>query len=859
MRALLCLVSLLLPSAGGGADEPAAPQPVKLPDTAVEIVSGKPVQHTFAAPGEVLWLKFRAAGEGELLCRVKSGQTLAEVDVFDGAGKLLARSRPFASVPKGDCYLRLTCRVTDGKPAAVEVRFLRRPVFKPLPPLTQPVPRLPQPIPGPVAPPRRPEPEPVKLPDKAAAVEFGKPVELSFTGRQDVRWLQLRAPGEGYLHYTGKDLEARPEMFDDKGLPVGQTSRYFGCAAVRRGSYFLRLTPYAARTRGGSLTASFEPPDDYEPDDKPAAARAVRPGEDRKLRILPAGDVDHLRFEVSRPGYAMVWRPRDKKVYVRLQYALLDAAGKVVVAPAEELDSLGFDRNWAAFRVYPGRYTLAVSARTAFAAWKTVRLELLDETDIFEPNDAPELARSVPLNHPLPITMLPPDDEDWLRFTVPADGLLTLWEDGDKFGTMALEYDLREAKTGKGRKVSTYATIGRDEVRGVRLTKGEYLLGLSARRAGQKAEYMPLVAGKGGRQTQVVRLLFGPETDPHEPNDDPDTAPRAPREVRVRTFPPGDVDWFAVHVREVSTLRLLEPGPGRPDREGYILMPGTGKLVAAYERPVLTRGTYKVRLQLRPSVALQTVRFELEPVDDPYEPNDTRETARLVPLGEPIAFRIPLRDKDWFYFDAPSDGTAVFHFRTYPVPTVPAVGVCNPGDAKPTPIKWYSWGGGLYGGGGSNYQRAVPVRKGRVDFVVTDARGGGGNLLDLQVDFYPAGAPRDTNVFVIGFQTDERANEQFRAIAQAGGGAALATGTAAELPEVLTRTVRMTDEARAKRAAAAEPEAAEPPREAVARAHGPAGWPIAACVAGGLIVVGLAAAVCMRARARRARPPAGGS
>jgi len=201
---------------------------------------------------------------------------------------------------------------------------------------------------------------------------------------------------------------------------------------------------------------------------------------------------------------------------------------------------------------------------------------------------------------------------------------------------------------------------------------------------------------------------------------------------------------------------------------------------------------------------------------------------------------------------APGDGIATFHFTKSPSPTDPVANLYNTGDKEPTPVKWFSWSGGL-SGTQRNFQRAVPVKKGRVDFVVTDRAGGlGNNILNFEVRFFERAKEQDSDLVVIGSQAGESANAQIDAITGVGGGKAVATTQPARLSAVPERTVEEAEGRRVEgveRAAAAR-QAAE---RAAAAATGPAAgagvaaWWIVVAVAA-LIVIGLVIALRRRAR-----------
>jgi len=628
----------------------------------------------------------------------------------------------------------------------------------------------------------------VKPPADVPAVAPGEATKLVFDEADKATWLKITAEKAGRLlclrqdGFGGIDVS----VHDAEGKRLGGARwgdrQGFTTVAVAAGDCYVRLrndrrtdTPcYVALT-----TIADDAPKLLE---KPFVYPA-----------LPPGGMSYATFAAKGRGYVFVAGPEDKESRWKLNYALLDAKGEMLHTSVGARAYYGNDE-WAAYRVEAGTYTLV--------AWNSPRsekpfaptLELLEELDTFEPNDTPELARTIPLYHEVSLRVLPAGDVDWLRVTVPGDGVLIL-----------KQHTWRE--TGIAFDAQLYDAAGKDRI------------ALSGRRSTQeymwwagrvkKGEHLIAVRSQPSRKEQRFSVELQPQTDAYEPNDSPEQAAEVRGTARLRCFPPGDVDCFTIKVEEPSVLTVTQvAADGGPVRyEGGILFEGREKekpqpLLFAWAGtdPDQTRrnrmavvnlpvGTHKVRLQgSGSSPSLQTVRFEVAPQDDPYEPNNTRDRARPAPLGEQMRFRLPPYDDDWFYFDAPSDGIVTFHFLTHPAPADPSVYLLEEGDEQPRRLEWFTWDGGL-SGTQRNYQRAFPVKKGAVYFFLRDGNDRFGHFLDFRVDYYPRSEKQDANLYLIGFQTDESADEQIKAIADAGGGMAQSTTQPAELPEILKRTV----------------------------------------------------------------------
>jgi len=348
----------------------------------------------------------------------------------------------------------------------------------------------------------------ISLPASAVRVEPGKTVEHIFTARGEVLWLSVEVKGPGYLIYTGSARNARADVaaFDAKALPVGGGNwqwagwKQFFPAVVAPGVHYLRLTCTAPDRAPMSITLSTAPMDPGEPDDTrlpdggqaPDRARGVKPGRPVEIRILPAGDVDRLRFQVGQAGYAVFTQVGGRGAPVRLQYSLLDSAGTVVADTSKNLPiQSGRSDLWSALRVDPGRYTLAVRAGKAFPDMVQFRVDVMQEVDAYEPNDRREAARPVPLDSVLPIYILPAGDVDWLRISVPGlprrrpgepgDGTLTCRQIGGGDAAGRFRFQLWDAAGEREYQLPRSRLDGEDARTATRVSGGDYLLRVSGR------------------------------------------------------------------------------------------------------------------------------------------------------------------------------------------------------------------------------------------------------------------------------------------------------------------------------------------------------------------------------------------
>ena len=803
------LTAVLLAAPVAGQDKP---KPVTLPDKPIDADPSKAVKFTFAAAGDVVWLKVRADKKSQLHVGLGLMGGKATMALFDAKGlpvrgkQTEAGDRPSwqGTVPPGDYYLRVTCEAPGQGQAFAFVMLLPEiEIIKP--------PDIEKFTPGPVLQPARgeagigedyllpaelqPRPLTAKLPDKAIDVTLGKSMQHTFRNRDELLWLKVRVKQKGYLLYDSQVDRARVggvELFNDKGACVSPdrwTTTYRGgqswAAAAEAGTYWLRLKCDRPDTKPVTFTFTAEPLDPGEPDDTLQTARTISLGKAIPLRICPARDVDHLRFEVKQAGTIVVrplkggkpWTPR---------LILVDPFGKV----AAGTKGAGYtrdtdDREWWAARVWPGTYTLSVSGYRASLEMTELTVELLsaEKTDLFEPNDRPECARAVPLGWNIPLRLLPAKEEDWFRLTMPDDGVLTLRHLTGKLPSP--NFLLREATSDKPIDVGSFRIQGKERWWATRVGKGDYLV---------------RVTGWPSLGEQIVRFDFETEADLYEPNDDAGHAAATLGAVHIRTFPPSDRDWFLVKADTPGILTVtVPPGDVKTSYQGAILSPGDEKprkVRFDYAEPRPGRktrdwvasvnvqpGTHKIQLwDARAARQLHAVHIELTPQDDPYEPNDTRQQARAVTVGQSVGIRLDGEDEDWFVFDAPADGFAVFHFTGKGVP----VHIVDPETGKLKRVQWPSVGMSQPG----SFHRVLPIKKGRFEFVLKHSGAEVLNrLLEFEFDFLPLGGKEDTNLFIVAFQTNEGGSAEVGAIAASGGGRALATTRPEDLPEILKGTV----------------------------------------------------------------------
>lgn len=172
----------------------------------------------------------------------------------------------------------------------------------------------------------------------------------------------------------------------------------------------------------------------------------------------------------------------------------------------------------------------------------------------------------------------------------------------------------------------------------------------------------------------VFKLLRG---SAEEPNDTLETATRLSLGTD-QTFTVdgwGDEDWFtfeaAPEAGEIAnyTLRLLDFQTDYSDELVYDVYAPDGSVVSrraevnirhTAQIACTQQGRYAIRVYTNEEMQISRNPLRIR-VDegglDPYEPNDTWQTAAPITLGEPIPYVLSnTADQDWFYFTVPEGG-----------------------------------------------------------------------------------------------------------------------------------------------------------------------------------------------------------
>lgn len=376
-----------------------------------------------------------------------------------------------------------------------------------------------------------------------------------------------------------------------------------------------------------------------------------------------------------------------------------------------------------------------------------------------ELNDDPRFADIVPLHWQTKIEISAEDDIDWLRFLVPADGLLTLSQIGAGANAGHLSLVLRNGETDIEIALGAELWEGEDRAFVAYVDAGVYLAAVS-----------------GPPDIYTLFLDFETDGDLEEPNNTPQTAGTGFGQTRIRSFPDGDEDWFAIPVDGLSvlTVDVEREDPDAPNYSAEILFDGakdpvplefywsTSPTGADVQRSNLNLlpGTHYVRLYSDPVRSYATVNFDVDLQDDPFEPNDTAETARFIEPGEDLAVVLFRGDEDWAALEIAEPGQLALTFHPSADGNYPHIDLFAATDLA-TPIEFAGTeiAPGLY------YLRLRPYHDGdrhsyrlATRFVATPAPSVEGD------------ADAGNSFFMIGLDSSEEILDQLERIAVAGGG-----------------------------------------------------------------------------------------
>ena len=156
---------------------------------------------------------------------------------------------------------------------------------------------------------------------RAQPIRLGAPVNLRISEKGDVDLFRIRIEHEALLTLTLDPPGILDREIQLLGRDLKQVARHAAyqsqeCKLVvpaPPGEYFVQVTEWGGNGASDQplvlTVAAEETADPHEPNNSPASARPVRPGEEIGGFLLPVGDVDCFRFDAPRPGVVRITVP----------------------------------------------------------------------------------------------------------------------------------------------------------------------------------------------------------------------------------------------------------------------------------------------------------------------------------------------------------------------------------------------------------------------------------------------------------------------------------------------------------------------------------------------------------------------
>ncbi|GEM_PF-6578786 len=170
------------------------------------------------------------------------------------------------------------------------------------------------------------------------------------------------------------------------------------------------------------------------------------------------------------------------------------------------------------------------------------------------------------------------------------------------------------------------------------------------------------------------------EIDSYEPNGSRDSALEIPtdRLIKIALFPYADKDCFRFSLDEAGEVKLNFQDAPKEVNPTFTMYDGAGnKIPFESESGFLDKGNYVVCIEDKIG------RFSQEPFYfsiayvgnlDPFEPNDSAESARPIPLDVSVPLRIfPKEDRDFFTLEFKEAGELALLFYDLPEGVRPTV------------------------------------------------------------------------------------------------------------------------------------------------------------------------------------------
>ena len=405
--------------------------------------------------------------------------------------------------------------------------------------------------------------EPNDTPSQAKTAAPDGAHRLNILPRGDADWFlfPLSSPGELNVLATAVppelDVALRLLDYDQNDLsgwitaprPGGDTDAVF--AVKQPGLYFLEVRDGANDNRSSAaftLETRFTPsPDSYEPNDSIGAASAIQPSGEAVATIFPRGDADWYSLEVDHPGELAIEAVEVPEA-IDVAFRILNSDQRDLTgwipAPRPGGDTVG-----AADLPRPGVYFLEVRDGSNDAGsvqpFKLVT-RFTPAPDLYEPNDSPGYATTIPPTGSIAFNILPRGDADWFTVEVHEPGELAVTIDN---GPENLDLHFRVLNADKADMtgwIAPYSMGG--------LTEGYADL------AWPGAYFIEVRDGANDARSirhAILSTRFTPTELSYEPNDTFGSATRVSLDGAspAHILPRGEADWHVFYA----------PGPGALD------------------------------------------------------------------------------------------------------------------------------------------------------------------------------------------------------------------------------------------------------------------------------------------------------
>lgn len=526
--------------------------------------------------------------------------------------------------------------------------------------------------------------------ETAAEVNFNEEVRFELSASVREQWFKVATtkPGQSIIISASGDSYIDIDAYDSNGNYVRtwcvEKSDEIVVYAQKVGTYFIR---FSLRENGiinttGNLSFSLSllENDEYEPNDTMAEAAELPVNEERAI-ITIGGDEDWFKFTTTKPNQFVQLQCSKNLVYA----TCYDESGKSIGGwrqGGEYIATGAVGNYYLCFQ----DYTLATaSGLVLYTEPVYVSVSLLDN-DTNEPNDTKETATPLRGGESAEFT-LAGRDVDYFKVTTTAPGQdIALTVSGYDYTNRGERFSLCFDPAGdlqySNTSCAAYAEIDANRT-----------LYLHAAAAGE--HYIALKRSDATPLTRMlsVEILDG---DKNEPNDTKEKATSltlgTDETFMVGGF--GDEDWFSFEVdpgvegeKNLYTLNFSGLNTDYSDSFYYDIYAPDGKAVVKQTlvniqhsyvfNCDLQGGVYHVRVYTRAGVngynnkdyfgadwngngrvSTGYPRSELRICvnkggDDPYENNDTWQTAAYVSVGNIQHVLSSTADADWFCFNVP--------------------------------------------------------------------------------------------------------------------------------------------------------------------------------------------------------------